>query len=189
MVISVPNKNGENISIIQQPSEQQKIYKVENDLGIQKKIKSNKKIFNVKTIFFNENGFVSIKGKVNFGKKIELYINKKIMETIKIENSKWQYNSDKIIDYGLHDLLVVLKSDKDEILDKITLPFMRVEMPYNDVPENFILIKPGDMLWTIAYRLYGDPFKYIQIFEENKDQITNPDLIFPGQLFSIPLEK
>ena len=189
LVISVPNKNDENISIIQQPSEKQKIYKVENDLGIQKKIKSNQKIFNVKTIFFNENGFVSIKGKVNFGKKIELYINKKIMETIKIENSKWQYNSDKIIDYGLHDLLVVLKSDKDEILDKITLPFMRVEMPYNDVPENFILIKPGDMLWTIAYRLYGDPFKYIQIFEENKDQITNPDLIFPGQLFSIPLEK
>ena len=188
LVISVPNKNGENISIIQQPSEKQKIYKVENDLGIQKKIKSNKKIFNVKTIFFNENGFVSIKGKVNFGKKIALYINKKIMETIKIENSKWQYNSDKTIDYGLHDLLVVLKSDKDEILDKITLPFMRVEMPYNDVPENFILIKPGDMLWTIAYRLYGDPFKYIQIFEENKDQITNPDLIFPGQLFSIPLE-
>ena len=189
LVISVPNKNGENISIIQQPSEKQKIYKVENDLGIQKKIKSNQKIFNVKTIFFNENGFVSIKGKVNYGKKIELYINKKIMETIKIENSKWQYNSDKIIDYGLHDLLVVLKSDKDEILDKITLPFMRVEMPYNDVPENFILIKPGDMLWTIAYRLYGDPFKYIQIFEDNKDQITNPDLIFPGQLFSIPLEK
>ena len=189
LVISVPNKNGENISIIQQQSEQQKIYKAENDLGIQKKIKSKQKIFNVKTIFFNENGFVSIKGKVNFGKKIELYINKKIMETIKIENSKWQYNSDKIIDYGLHDLLVVLKSDKDEILDKITLPFMRVEMPYNDVPENFILIKPGDMLWTIAYRLYGDPFKYIQIFEENKDQITNPDLIFPGQLFSIPLEK
>ena len=188
LVISVPNKNGENISIIQQPSEKQKIYKVENDLVIQKKIKSNKKIFNLKKILFNKNGFVSIQGEVNFGKRIELYINKKIMETIKIENSKWQYNSDKIFDYGLHDLLVVLKSDKDEILDKITFPFMRVEIPYNDVPENFILIKPGDMLWTIAYRLYGDPFKYIQIFEENKDQITNPDLIFPGQLFSIPLE-
>ena len=189
LVISVPNKNGENVNIIQQPSEKQKIYKVENDLVIQKKNKSNKKIFNVKTIFFNENGFVSIQGEVNFGKRIELYINKKIMETIKIENSKWQYNSDTIFDYGLHDLLVVLKSDKDEILDKITFPFMRVEIPYNDVPENFILIKPGDMLWTIAYRLYGDPFKYIQIFEENKDQITNPDLIFPGQLFSIPPKK
>ena len=175
LVISVPNKNGENISIIQQPTEKQKIYKVENDLGIQKKIKSNKKTFNVKTIFFNGNGFVSIQGEVNFGQKIE--------------NSKWQYNSDTKFDYGLHDLLVVLKSDKDETLDKITLPFMRVEMPYNDVPENFILIKPGDMLWTIAYRLYGDPFKYIQIFEENKDQITNPDLIFPGQLFSVPPEK
>ena len=189
LLISVPNKNGENISIIQQPAEKQKINKVENDLGIQKKIDSNKDIFNVKTIFFNENGFVSIQGEVNFGKKIELYINKKIMEIIKIENSKWQYNSDTIFDFGLHDLLVVLKSDKDEILDRITLPFMRVEMPSNDVSDNFILIKPGDMLWTIAYRLYGDPFKYIQIFEENKDQITNPDLIFPGQLFSIPPKK
>ena len=42
---------------------------------------------------------------------------------------------------------------------------MRVEMPSNDVPENFILIKPGDMLWTIAYRLYGDPlsiFKFLK---------------------------
>lgn len=191
LLISVPNKNGENISIIQQPTEKQKIYKVENDLGIQKKINTNtnKDIFNVKTIFFNEKGFVSIQGEVNFGKRIELYINKKIREIIKIENSKWQYNSDTIFDFGLHDLLVVLKSDKDEILDRITLPFMRVEMPSNDVPENFILIKPGDMLWTIAYRLYGDPFKYIQIFEENKDQITNPDLIFPGQLFSIPPKK
>ena len=189
LLISVPNKNGENISIIQQSTEKQKINKVENDLGIQKKINSNTDIFNVRTIFFDENGFVSIQGEVNFGKRIELYINKKIMEIIKIENSKWQYNSDTIFDFGLHDLLVVLKSDKDEILDRITLPFMRVEMPSNDVPENFILIKPGDMLWTIAYRLYGDPFKYIQIFEENKDQITNPDLIFPGQLFSIPPEK
>ena len=45
------------------------------------------------------------------------------------------------------------------------------------------------MLWTIAYRIYGDPLKYIQIFEENKEQITNPDLIFPGQLFSIPTIK
>ena len=53
LVISVPNKNGENISIIQQPSEKQKIYKVENNLGIQKKIKSNKKIFNVILCLFH----------------------------------------------------------------------------------------------------------------------------------------
>ena len=77
LVISVPNKNSENISIIQQPSEKQKIYKVDNDLAIQKKIKSNKKIFNVETIFFNENGFVSIKGKVNFGKKLNYILIKK----------------------------------------------------------------------------------------------------------------
>ena len=41
LIISVPNKNGEIINIIQQQSEKQKIYKVENDLVIQKKIKNN----------------------------------------------------------------------------------------------------------------------------------------------------
>ena len=91
--------------------------------------------------------------------------------------------------FGLHNLLVILKSQKNEILNKISIPFMRVEMPSDNIPDNFILIKPGDMLWTIAYRIYGDPLKYIQIFEENKEQITNPDLIFPGQLFSIPAKK
>ena len=42
------------------------------------------------------------------------------------------------------------------------------------------------MLWTISYKIYGNPLKYIEIYEENRDQISNPDLIFPGQVFSIP---
>ena len=46
------------------------------------------------------------------------------------------------------------------------------------LPEDYVIIKPGDMLWSISYRIYGNPFKYIEIYKENKDQISNPDLIF-----------
>jgi len=76
----------------------------------------------------------------------------------------------------------------EKILSKIEIPFMRSEMPSSNLPENFILIKPGDMLWTISYRLYGNPLKYIEIYKENRNQITNPDLIFPGQVFTLPKE-
>ena len=44
----------------------------------------------------------------------------------------------------------------------------------------------GDSLSKIAKRLYGDAQQWRKIYEANKDQIQNPDLIHPGQTFRIP---
>ncbi|MCC6517211.1 MAG: LysM peptidoglycan-binding domain-containing protein, partial [Tabrizicola sp.] len=41
-------------------------------------------------------------------------------------------------------------------------------------------------LWGIAQERYGDGVLYVQVFEANKDKIKNPDLIYPGQVFSVP---
>ena len=44
----------------------------------------------------------------------------------------------------------------------------------------------GDSLSKIAKHLYGDAQKWRTIYEANRDQIKNPDLIYPGQTFTIP---
>jgi nucleoid-associated protein YgaU len=44
----------------------------------------------------------------------------------------------------------------------------------------------GDSLSKIAKRFYGDAQQWRRIFEANRDQIENPDLIHPGQVFRIP---
>ena len=44
----------------------------------------------------------------------------------------------------------------------------------------------GDSLSKIAKRFYGDANQWRRIFEANRDQIENPDLIHPGQVFRIP---
>jgi nucleoid-associated protein YgaU len=44
----------------------------------------------------------------------------------------------------------------------------------------------GDNLWNIARAHYGEGWRHTMIFEANKDQIRNPHLIYPGQVFSIP---
>lgn len=44
----------------------------------------------------------------------------------------------------------------------------------------------GDSLSKIAKREYGDAQKWRAIFEANRDQISNPDLIHPGQVLKIP---
>ncbi|WP_332716779.1 LysM peptidoglycan-binding domain-containing protein [Pelagibacterium mangrovi] len=48
------------------------------------------------------------------------------------------------------------------------------------------IIRSGDNLWTIARRVYGEGIRYTQIFEANTDQIRDPDLIYPGQVFDLP---
>ena len=44
----------------------------------------------------------------------------------------------------------------------------------------------GDSLSKIAKRYYGDANKWPRIHEANRDQISNPDLIHPGQRLKIP---
>jgi nucleoid-associated protein YgaU len=44
----------------------------------------------------------------------------------------------------------------------------------------------GDSLWNIARAHYGTGFQHTLIYGANKDQIRDPDLIYPGQVFSLP---
>ena len=44
----------------------------------------------------------------------------------------------------------------------------------------------GDSLSKIAKQFYGDAQKWRKIYEANRDEIKNPDLIYPGQTFTIP---
>ncbi len=44
----------------------------------------------------------------------------------------------------------------------------------------------GDTLSKIAKQYYGKAGEWRRIYEANKDTIKNPDLIYPGQTFTIP---
>ena len=48
------------------------------------------------------------------------------------------------------------------------------------------VVKPGDSLSKIAKAHYGDANQWRRIFEANRDQIKDPDLIHPGQSLKIP---
>jgi len=47
-------------------------------------------------------------------------------------------------------------------------------------------VQPGETLWSIAGATYADPTLWRLIYDANRDQIENPDLIAPGQELTIP---
>jgi nucleoid-associated protein YgaU len=48
------------------------------------------------------------------------------------------------------------------------------------------LVVRGDSLWRISRATYGNGIRYTVIYSANRDQIRDPDLIYPGQIFVLP---
>jgi nucleoid-associated protein YgaU len=68
-------------------------------------------------------------------------------------------------------------------------PVQTVDTTANSQPATVtITVQPGFTLWAIARDRFGDGVLYVQVFEANRDRISDPDLIFPGQVFTLPSE-
>jgi nucleoid-associated protein YgaU len=51
--------------------------------------------------------------------------------------------------------------------------------------ESTVVVR-GDSLWRISRTAYGRGARYSVIYAANRDQIRNPNLIYPGQIFVLP---
>jgi nucleoid-associated protein YgaU len=70
----------------------------------------------------------------------------------------------------------------------VTAPFA-LETLQDAVADGNIVIAPGQNLWLIARHVYGHGNMYTLIYKANQGQIQDPNLIFPGQAFSLPKPK
>ena len=82
--------------------------------------------------------------------------------------------------------------DKDMFWDKIKTYSNRenevgadIRVERTDIYGTYT-VQPGDTLSKLAKGHLGDPMKYMEIFNINKDILTNPDLIKVGQVLKLP---
>ena len=79
-------------------------------------------------------------------------------------------------------------------VEKVVADDLRVEAPKEEAkkePEEkaeFYEIVSGDTLGGIAKRYYGKASAYMRIFEANRDIISDPNKIYPGQKIRIPMD-
>lgn len=53
-------------------------------------------------------------------------------------------------------------------------------------PAKTYTVQGGDCLWKIAKKVLGDGSRWPEIYNLNTDKISNPDLIYPGQVLTLP---
>uniref|UniRef100_UPI001F21F903 LysM peptidoglycan-binding domain-containing protein n=1 Tax=Oryzibacter oryziterrae TaxID=2766474 RepID=UPI001F21F903 len=139
---------------------------------------------------------------------VRLYIDDKVVGDAKVDKGRWLYEGEIVLQPGKH----LVRADEIDVDGKV---LARSEVPFDyadaAVPAptdasgsgtaqagsgttgeadaaqpKTLIIRKGDNLWMIAKRLYGHGIRYSTIYQANTDQIRDPDLIYPGQVFVIP---
>lgn len=95
---------------------------------------------------------------------------------------------------GFKDRLAALKKDKKSLTTEAQGLIQRIENLIAQAEEKgkpaaagMYEVVRGDYLWKIAKKpdIYGDPYAWIKIYTYNRDQIKDPNLIYPKQVFRI----
>ena len=142
----------------------------------------------VDTIDYGDDGSLDISGRAKPGGNIYLYFNNDYTSQVRADgDGAWRAKPSTHIEPGMYTLRVDEVSNSGQVTSRISLPFSRAESQADLPPEPFVVVQPGNSLWRLARRSYGSGLQFTIIYEANNDQIQDPDLIFPGQIFAMPV--
>lgn len=141
-------------------------------------------------IDYDETGAVIFSGRAEPGRVVQLFINRQLLgQTAANSDGRWTIAPEAQIAPGVYSLLVVQLDEDGRPAYAIELPFERANPDNIDLRDGRVVVQPGNSLWRIARRAYGRGAQYTIIYEANADQIRDPDLIYPGQIFEVPEEE
>lgn len=142
----------------------------------------------VDAIDYDDRGGLVISGRAAPNAAVNLYLdNRFIGRATADKDGQWRINPQTAIDPGTYRLRADQVDPLGKVAMRVEMPFTRAEPLADMKPGTFVVVQPGNSLWRLARRAYGTGFHYTLIYEANRDQIRDPDLIYPGQVFQLPL--
>lgn len=139
---------------------------------------------------YTDNGKTVVNGSAIAGANVRIYLdNEFVGEVVSSDAGSWNYEIDKSLAAGEHVIRLDQILDDGDVEVRISQPFSPFVALDRDQATGDVIVKPGNSLWHIARKLYGSGYHYTVIFGANRENIVDPNLIFPGQELTLPLEK
>ena len=147
------------------------------------------------SIAYDPLGNVILSGRSNPDGLVRFYVNNEAISAAKTDDTGyWETDLSGVIP-GTYTLRIDELGSRGNVVSRLESPFKRedreklaalIAPSSSPVRINIVTVQPGNTLWAIARKRYGDGLLYVRVFEANRDKIKDPDLIYPGQLFDLP---
>ncbi|WP_293574255.1 LysM peptidoglycan-binding domain-containing protein [Phaeobacter sp.] len=163
------------------------------------------------TISYDASGAVLLSGRGQANAVVRAYLDNKAIADLAIgTDGRW---GGKLMDVapGIYALRLDALDSEGKVLSRLETPFKR-EAPevlqpqiaaadpaaettseadatapaVAEPPVRAVTVQQGDTLWAISRARYGDGLLFVRVFNANRDAIRDPDLIYPGQVFTLP---
>ncbi|MGI9389432.1 MAG: LysM peptidoglycan-binding domain-containing protein [Boseongicola sp.] len=150
----------------------------------------------IDAISYDSEGEVALSGRSTGQSSVRVYLdNQPILEADIGDDGQWRADLPEV-DTGTYTLRVDEIDASGTVTSRAETPFRREPVEAiqsldtgnatERSPVALITVQPGNTLWGIARRNYGEGILYVRVFEANIDRIRDPDLIYPGQIFTVP---
>jgi nucleoid-associated protein YgaU len=151
----------------------------------------------VDAISYDAEGEVSLTGRATApGSTVRVYLdNAPVLSAEVGEDGRWRTPLPDV-DTGVYTLRVDEIAADGTVASRVETPFQREpvqlilalveEEGTQPTPVRLVTVQPGNTLWGISRRSYGEGTMFVRVFEANRTRISDPDLIYPGQVFTVP---
>ncbi|WP_371169751.1 LysM peptidoglycan-binding domain-containing protein [Aliiroseovarius sp. 2305UL8-7] len=151
----------------------------------------------IDAITYDDAGDVALSGRAQSGANLRVYLDNNPIEIGEVsESGQWRVPLSEV-ESGVYTLRVDELAEDGTVTSRTETPFKREETSQLAAVAGVIpgatatrvaavTVQPGSTLWAIAREHLGEGPLYVRVFAANSEQIKDPDLIYPGQVFAIP---
>ncbi|MGF1461993.1 MAG: LysM peptidoglycan-binding domain-containing protein [Maricaulaceae bacterium] len=141
----------------------------------------------LETVDYDDAGGVIFSGQAAPTARVRVLANEAVLgETRADDEGRWAVVAGATLPAGVYDLQVDQIDADGRVSAVIALPFEREAPGEIALGPDRVVVQPGDSLWRMARRLYGEGVQYTVLYGANQSQIRDPNLIYPGQSFVAP---
>jgi len=139
------------------------------------------------TVDYDDKGNLILSGRAAPNAPLRAYLdNKEIGGTLADGQGAWRLQPSDPVAPGRATLRIDHLAPDGKVLARIEMPFSRAEPSAIKLAAGQVIVQPGNSLWRIARAVYGEGVQFTVIYQANREQIRDADLIYPGQIFAVP---
>lgn len=139
----------------------------------------------IDSIDYDQAGNVIFSGRAEPNRQVQIFADRQpVGQTASDDDGRWTLSAN--IRPGRYTLQIIQLDENGRPAYAIEVPFEQATLDNIVLKDGNVIVQPGNSLWVISRKVYGEGQQYTVIYEANAEQIRDPDLIYPGQIFTLP---